>query len=36
MNLMDTITLVKNDVFNTTIFNNEDLQEIFEGSPIST
>jgi len=28
MNLLDTVTLAKIDVFNTKILNNEDIQEI--------
>jgi len=30
MNLMDTITLAKIDVFNTKILNNDDIQEIYK------
>jgi len=30
MNLMDTISLAKIDVFNTKILNNDDIQEIYK------
>jgi len=30
INLMDTITLAKIDVFNTKILNNDDIQEIYK------
>ncbi len=30
MNLMDTITLAKTDVFNTKILNAEQIQEIYK------
>jgi len=30
MNLMDTITLAKIDVFNTTILNNDDIQGTYK------